>query len=135
MIKEEGYPALADSLTADFIVLESELRELEELKASGASSFVSSQLEHRLSQWRDLRSSIGSELQSHEHSIAQLMAGMARKDTERAKLLSSIDSNREEIDKLKKALKYAEESDVIMTEELAGLEKSRGQMLERLGPT
>ncbi|XP_020253964.1 uncharacterized protein LOC109831032 [Asparagus officinalis] len=42
MIKEEGYPALADSLTADFIVLESELRELEELKANGASSFVSS---------------------------------------------------------------------------------------------
>ncbi|XP_020262733.1 uncharacterized protein LOC109838721 [Asparagus officinalis] len=135
MIKEEGYPALADSLTADFIILESELRELEELKANGASSFVSSQLEHRLSQWRDLRSSIGSELQSHENSITQLMASLARKDTDRAELLSSLDSNREEVDKLKKALKYAEESGAIMAEELAELEKSRGQMLERLGST
>ncbi|XP_020268845.1 uncharacterized protein LOC109844279 [Asparagus officinalis] len=135
MIRDDGYLELADSLTADFIVLESEFRELEELKASGASSFVSSQLEHRLSQWRDLRSSIGSKLQSYEHSVTQLMAGIARKDTDRAELLSSLDSHHEEVDKLRKALKHAEESVVIIAEELAGLEKSREQMLERLGPT
>ena len=70
MIREEGYPELADSFAADFVVLECELQELGELKPSGASSFVSSQLEHRLTQWRDIRSSIGSELQSHEISIA-----------------------------------------------------------------
>ncbi|XP_020246375.1 uncharacterized protein LOC109824244 isoform X1 [Asparagus officinalis] len=42
MFREEGYPELADSFTADFAVLESEIRELKELKANGVSSFVSS---------------------------------------------------------------------------------------------
>ncbi|XP_020251031.1 uncharacterized protein LOC109828444, partial [Asparagus officinalis] len=105
MIREEGYPELTDSFTADFTVLESEIRELKELKANGASSFVSSQMEHRLAQWRDLRSSIGRELQSHESSVAQLMATVARKDTDRAGLLSSLDSGREEVARLKEALK------------------------------
>nr|ABB55291.1 hypothetical protein 10.t00038 [Asparagus officinalis] len=97
MIREEGYPELADSLTADFVVLD--------------------------------------ELQSHENSVVQLMATLARKDTDRAELLSSLDSNREEVDRLKKVLKYAEESGAIFTEELARLESSRGQTLERLGST
>ena len=105
MMREEGYPELADSFTADFDVLESEIRELKELEVNGASSFVSSQLEHRLAQWRDLRSSIGCELQSHESSIAQLMANVARKDTDRAELLRSLDSSREEVTRLKEALK------------------------------
>ncbi|XP_020266435.1 uncharacterized protein LOC109841923 [Asparagus officinalis] len=39
MFREEGYLELADSFTADFAVLESEIRELKELKANGASSF------------------------------------------------------------------------------------------------
>ncbi|XP_020261777.1 uncharacterized protein LOC109837823 isoform X1 [Asparagus officinalis] len=135
MFREEGYPELADSFTADFTVLESEIRELKELKAGGASSFVSSQMEHRLTQWHDLRSSIGSELRSHEHSVAQLMATVARKDTGRAELLSSLDSGREEVARLKEALRHAEESVTLIAEDLAGLERSREQTLEKLGST
>ena len=63
------------------------------------------------------------------------MATLARKDTDRAELLSSLDSNHEEVDRLKKALKYVEESGAIIAEELARLENSRGQILERLGST
>ncbi|XP_020243809.1 uncharacterized protein LOC109822059 isoform X2 [Asparagus officinalis] len=126
MIRLEGYPELDDSFTADFVSLECELRELGELKASGASSFVSSQLEHRLTQWHDLRSSIGSELQSHESSIAQMMASLAKKDTNRVELLTSLEPNHEEVARLKKALKYAEESGAIIADELASLESSRG---------
>ncbi|XP_020266299.1 uncharacterized protein LOC109841770 [Asparagus officinalis] len=50
MMREEGYPELADSFTADFAALESEIRELKELEVTGASSFVSSELEHRMEQ-------------------------------------------------------------------------------------
>ncbi|XP_020248788.1 uncharacterized protein LOC109826199 [Asparagus officinalis] len=50
MMREEGYPELADSFTADFAALESEIRELKELEVTGASSFVSSQLELRMAQ-------------------------------------------------------------------------------------
>ncbi|XP_020244277.1 uncharacterized protein LOC109822486 [Asparagus officinalis] len=135
MFIEEGYPELADSFIADFAALESEIRELKELKANGASSFVSTQMEHRLAQWRDLRSSIGSELQSYEHSVAQLMATVARKDTDRAELLRSLDSGREEVARLKEALKHADESVTIIAEDLAGVEHSRGQALEKLGST
>ncbi|XP_020258706.1 uncharacterized protein LOC109835123 [Asparagus officinalis] len=135
MFREEGYPELADSFTADFTVLESEIRELKELKAGGAFSFVSSQMEHKLTQWHDLRSSIGSELRSHEHSVAQLMATVARKDTGRAELLSSLDSGREEVARLKEALRHAEESVTLIAEDLAGLERSREQTLEKLGST
>ena len=92
-------------------------------------------MEHRLTLGRDLRSSIDSELQSHESSIAQMMASLARKDTNRVELLTSLDSNREEVARLKKALKYAEESGAIITDELASLESSRRQILERLGST
>ncbi|XP_020262323.1 caldesmon [Asparagus officinalis] len=135
MFREEGYPELADSFTADFAVLESEVRELKELKANGVSSFVSSQMEHRLAQWRDMRSSIGNELQSHEHSAAQLMATVARKDADRAELLHSLESSREDIARLKEALKHAEESATLIAEDLAGLERSREQTLEKLGYT
>ncbi|XP_020249879.1 uncharacterized protein LOC109827297 [Asparagus officinalis] len=128
MFREEGYPELADSFTADLAVLESEIRELKELKASGVSSFVSSQMEHRLTQWRDLRSSIGSELQSHERSVAQLMATVARRDTDRAELLRSMDSGREEVARLKEALKRAEESLTVIAEDLSGVEYSRGRL-------
>ncbi|XP_020251681.1 uncharacterized protein LOC109829038 [Asparagus officinalis] len=77
----------------------------------------------------------GSELRSHEHSVAQLMATVARKDTGRAELLSSLDSGREEVARLKEALRHAEESVTLIAEDLAGLERSREQTLEKLGST
>ena len=135
MMREEGYPELADSFTADFAALESEIRELKELEVTGTSSFVSSQLELRMAQWRDLRSSIGCELQSHEGTIAQLMTVVARKDADRAELLRSSDSNREEVARLREALKRAEESAVLIADDLLGLERSREEALEKLGST
>ena len=135
MMTEEGYPELADSFTADFAALESEIRELKELEVTGASSFVSSELEHRMEQWRELRSSVGRELQSRESSLAHLMANMARMDREKAELLRSLDSNREEATRLKEALKRAEESAVLIADDLIGLERSRDQVLEELGST
>ena len=88
-----------------------------------------------MAQWRDPRSSIGCELQSHESSVAQLVATVARKDTDRAELLRSLDSNREETTRLKEALKCVEESTALIVNDLAGLERSREQALEELGST
>ncbi|XP_020251034.1 uncharacterized protein LOC109828452, partial [Asparagus officinalis] len=133
MMREEGYPDLADSFTADFAALESEIRELRELKAGGAPSFASSQVEDRLTQWHELRSSVGSELRSRERTVEQLMASLARKDTSRAELVSSLDSTRAEIARLKEALERAEESAATISEELVGLERSREWTLDRLG--
>ncbi|XP_020250925.1 uncharacterized protein LOC109828310 [Asparagus officinalis] len=133
MMREEGHPELADSFTAEFAILESEILELRELKAGGASSFASSQVEDRLAQWHELRSSVGSELRSREHTVAQLMATLARKDTSRAEIVSSLDSTHAEIARLKEALERAEESAATITEELVGLERSREWTLDRLG--
>ncbi|XP_020242543.1 probable LRR receptor-like serine/threonine-protein kinase At3g47570 [Asparagus officinalis] len=63
------------------------------------------------------------------------MATVARKDTGRAELLSSLDSGREEVARLKEALRHAEESVTLIAEDLAGLERSREQTLEKLGST
>ncbi|XP_020263072.1 uncharacterized protein LOC109839049 [Asparagus officinalis] len=63
-----------------------------------------------------------------EHSVAQLMATVARRDTDRAELLRSLDSGHEEVARLKEALKHAEESITIIAEDLAGVEHSRGQL-------
>ena len=78
-IREDGYPELADSIEAYLAQLKQQFEHLRDLKTSGVSSYVSTQIDLKLQEWHASQKSAELELQKLRDRVTQMRLGIAKK--------------------------------------------------------
>ncbi|XP_020249292.1 uncharacterized protein LOC109826682 [Asparagus officinalis] len=131
-IKEQGCAELSNSLEAYLVDLKQHIKQLQNFRANGASSYITSEMDLRLQAWRDSQKSVESELQILKTRINQLRVSASKKTQIKADLYRNLESRRAVVAELEKRLAEAREACEVLESDLAEVTQAEVSTLRQL---
>ncbi|XP_020272112.1 uncharacterized protein LOC109847286 [Asparagus officinalis] len=131
-IREHGCTELSDSIEAYLSNLKQNVEHLQNLRVSGAPSYIAPRMDLRLQAWRDSQKSAESELQRLQTRIDQLKESVAKKAQIKVDLYRDLESSQVEIARLQEQLVKARDTHEILKSDLAEVTRAEVDLLRQL---